>query len=490
MNLNREALRDQIYACWVGKSIGGTLGTPYEGRQELLDVTGFASAPGRPLPNDDLDLQLVWLHALEVYGPRGIDEKRLGELWLSFIPPHWNEYGICKANMRAGLLPPLSGAYNNPWKNSNGAWIRSEIWACCTPGAPALAAGYATSDACVDHGISEGTYAEIFTAVVESAAFVEKSSEKLIETGLSYLPVDCRVAKCIHTVLDGYRNGLGWQKVRQSVLDETQDLGWFQAPANIAFMVIGWLYGGGDFKKSLLIAVNCGDDTDCTAATLGSILGILGGMQVIPQDWRAHVGDEIISVAVDRGSMYRLPATCAELADRVLRQTEQVLAAFDTGITVSEAVTDLEHLSYEQLLADDAQKAKIQALTDAVWYDFAHTQVWISYPDGLDAPSGEPVSIELTLLNMTENQQYFDVDFILPAGFTLQSGPRRVMLMTQTLCTNKEQRCRFVLRAGEAVQGINRGILRLTPQGRPTDVLVPFLFFGRDADRTQESASE
>ena len=61
MQFSAAYLRERINACWVGKNIGGTLGTPYECRQEILDIQGFASSPGEPLPNDDLDLQLVWL---------------------------------------------------------------------------------------------------------------------------------------------------------------------------------------------------------------------------------------------------------------------------------------------------------------------------------------------------------------------------------------------------------------------------------------------
>ena len=28
---NRSEMRDKIYACWMGKNIGGTMGTRYEG---------------------------------------------------------------------------------------------------------------------------------------------------------------------------------------------------------------------------------------------------------------------------------------------------------------------------------------------------------------------------------------------------------------------------------------------------------------------------
>ena len=125
IKLNKEFLRDKIHACWIGKNIGGTIGGPYEWRQDILDVQGFSSAKGEPLPNDDLDLQLIWLCAMEEMGPYQLTARELGEYWLAYIPPHWNEYGIGKANMKSGILPPLCGEYTNEfWRHSNGAWIR------------------------------------------------------------------------------------------------------------------------------------------------------------------------------------------------------------------------------------------------------------------------------------------------------------------------------------------------------------------------------
>ena len=105
LQFSKDYLRDRIYACWIGKNIGGTLGTPYEGKRDLLDIHGFASKEGEPLPNDDLDLQLVWLRAVNDLGPDAINSKVLGEYWISYINPNWNEYGVCKGNMRDGVLP-------------------------------------------------------------------------------------------------------------------------------------------------------------------------------------------------------------------------------------------------------------------------------------------------------------------------------------------------------------------------------------------------
>jgi ADP-ribosylglycohydrolase len=174
MHISLSEYRNKVLGCWMGKNIGGTLGAPMEWTRAINNVSFYTQQiNGEPIPNDDLDLQLVWLAALEEQGI-DITARTLGEYWLTYITPHWAEYGTGKINMRSGLMPPLSGLENNPYKDSCGAFIRSEIWACIAPGRPEVAAKYAYEDAIVDHGDGEGMYAAIFCAVIESAAFVEK----------------------------------------------------------------------------------------------------------------------------------------------------------------------------------------------------------------------------------------------------------------------------------------------------------------------------
>ncbi len=478
LRINRQSFYDKVYGCWVGKSIGGTLGTPYEGRRELLNVTGFNSSPGRPLPNDDLDLQLVWLKAMEDYGPLGVNEHVLGEYWISYIPPHWNEYGIGKSNMKAGLPPPLSGNHENVWRHSNGAWIRSEIWACCAPGCPDIAVKYAWYDACVDHGTGEGTYAEFFTAAVESAAFVVSDRDTLIKIGLSYIPEDCRVARSIKIALDGYKRGLDWKETRQLVLDDSADLGWFQAPANIAFVIIGWLYGEGDFKKSLLTAVSCGDDTDCTGATLGSILGIINGAGALPGDWKQYVGDEIVSVAIDRGSYYGIPSTCTDLTNRVINMTSQVLAAHRAPVCISEGETDLSELSVERLTAGERHREKLLKMDGAIKYDFIHSQVEVSYASGVNISPGQEAVIHISIRNKMPEPRHMDVTYMLPEGFELMEGTRHLYLPHYSGITDASCTFTVKLRAGSSVQAVNRGVVQIAAAGRPTVILIPILFFG------------
>jgi len=318
--LNEQEYRDRVYACWLGKNIGGTIGAPYEGTQEYMSLSGFSTQAGVVLPNDDLDLQLVWLAAVERCGVERINAQTLGEFWLNFICPHWNEYGIGKANMKMGLLPPLSGDYRNDWKHSNGAWIRTEIWACLAAGRPDIAARLAIEDACVDHGTGEGTYAAIFVAALQASAFAVGDVRKCIEVALSKIPTDSRTARSVRLTIECYEKGLSPRETRDTVQKSNADIGdgWFEAPSNVSYVVLGLLYGEGDFKKSVLSAVNCGDDTDCTAATVGATLGILYGTKGIPTDWSTHIGDDIVTVSIDKGTINDIPKTCTELTERVL----------------------------------------------------------------------------------------------------------------------------------------------------------------------------
>ena len=124
--------KDKIYGGWMGKNIGGTLGGPLEGRKELMSYDFYPRLGELPLPSDDLDLQLVWLHALETYGPR-LSAVELAEQWKEHVFFPYDEYGYALTNMRRGMSPPVSGWFSNPFTDCMGSPIRSEIWAMIAP---------------------------------------------------------------------------------------------------------------------------------------------------------------------------------------------------------------------------------------------------------------------------------------------------------------------------------------------------------------------
>jgi ADP-ribosylglycohydrolase len=346
MKIDLNEYRKKLEGCWLGKSIGGTLGAPFECKRGVFDIDFYTQElSGEPIPNDDLDLQLVWLNVVEKYG-KNTRAEILGEYWQTYIVPNWAEYGAGKNNLRIGLVPPISGYMDNLYRDSCGAFIRSEIWACIAPGHPDIAVRYAYEDAIIDHS-NEGLFAEIFCAAVESAAFVEKDKYKLIDIGLSYIPKDCGIATGVKTAMNTYQGGSTWQEARINVLktvpgsfgmlmtlpeDVGDDIpvgsiGW-DAPSNIGLLIIGWLYGENDFGRSLCIAASCGEDADCTAATLGALLGIINGIDEIPEKWIEPIGSSIKTICINQcDGGVSIPKTVAELTDRVIKVTPQFLGS-------------------------------------------------------------------------------------------------------------------------------------------------------------------
>ena len=53
------------------------------------------------------------------------------------------------------------------------------------------------------------------------------------------------------------------------------------------------LYGGGDYGKSICMAVETGFDTDCNGATVGSILGMANGIDSIDMVWQKPINNKL-----------------------------------------------------------------------------------------------------------------------------------------------------------------------------------------------------
>ncbi|MDD4368161.1 MAG: ADP-ribosylglycohydrolase family protein [Oscillospiraceae bacterium] len=480
--LNEKTYHDKVMACWIGKNIGGTLGTPFEGKRQLNQITGFTSPKGEPLPNDDLDLQLVWLLAGEEQGLQNINPSVLSAYWLEYIVPHWNEYGIGKANLRAGLLPPLSGHYRNPWKDSNGAWIRTEIWASLAPADPDQAVRWAFADACVDHGLGEGTWAALFTAAVESAAFVIEDLRTLLNIGLSKIPPTCRVARSVNLAIQAYDTGKNWQEAREIVMaDSRPDLGWFQAPANVAFAVIGLLYGEGDYKKSLLIAVNCGDDTDCTGATVGALLGIMHGKAFMPQDWIDYIGDRLITISLNR-TLAAVPATCTELTQRVTALAQRWSGRGKTSIVPS--ATELPENSAREFMGDEFAR-ELQSLSPYAYaVDTPIGHILLEYDQEPILAPDETISIQITITNRTRAPQQYQLRWFLPVGWAV-AGPQSLTTFADKsrACSSGEAKeiapwdktaiGRFTVTAGTDTAPLTRLVAEISCPGLPQVGYLP-----------------
>lgn len=388
--ISRQTYRRKVLGCWLGKNVGGTLGQPHEGKPGPLSLTFYDPVPEGAIANDDLDLQLVWLAKLRQVGPK-ITERDLGQAWRDHLTYPWDEYGLCKANLFLGIEPPVSGQHNNWFTDSMGAPIRSEIWACVAPGNPDLAAALAYQDGCVDHG-GQGLFGEIFFAALESAAFVIDDRDALLDLGLEFLPPDCRVYQGVVACRESHARGDDWLGCRQAIMDAVGHENFTDAPQNIAFTILGWLYGE-DAGDAMCKAVNCGQDTDCTGATLGAILGLLHGPEYFDEKWTAPVGNEIKTMYGTIGC--EIPATLDELTDWTCEAAEGMLDAYDSPVRIGD--TDaLSGLACEHLTGQGRVKGKLKNLDWKLVVENQGLRLVTDYGGDCTIAPGESITLTLT----------------------------------------------------------------------------------------------
>jgi len=494
--LSLETYRSKVMGCWMGKNIGGTIGAPFEWRRQVNNVDFYTQdLGGEPMPNDDLDIQLLWLIMMEEQG-LNVDSAIMAEYWQAYVTPHWSEYGNAKINMRAGVLPPYSGMRNNYFKDSCGAFIRSEIWACIAPGNPTVAAKYAYEDAILDHGDGEGVYGEVFCAALESAAFVESDINKLIDIGLSYIPEDCGVAGAINCAREAHKNGLTWLDARHKVLEGfrgyvffesmhhiSEDdinrgfvdgkLGW-DVPSNIGILVIGLLYGGADFGQTLCTTVNCGEDTDCTAATVGAIFGIIYGMENIPEKWISPIGRKIKTACLNLGELGYFGDMIPQDIDNLTDRTEKIMRKLAVQFDLPVAVPGLVEKPAGDLFANKEAVAYMN--TPAIRHSFPFFETALEYVTGVGVKPGEGAKVRLTIKNKYRVQAGLTIRWYTPDGWEV--SPRREIktYVGPIHWRNHSITHEFELKPREwAHDSSNRFVIEITVDGRTTVMLVPVL---------------
>ncbi len=313
-----KAFESKVYGCWIGKSIGGTLGLPAEGKMERMNFTFYDPVPKVAPPNDDLELQLVWLDVIEKMPGSELTQEAFGTAWLRHIHYMWDEYGRCRWNLRRGVPARYAGVFENWFHAGMGSPIRSEIWACLFPGDAASAAYYAALDASLDHS-TEGIAGEVFLAVMQSLVAVDKPLLEAVNTALAHIPASCETARAIQLVLEAHAGGVEAWATWKQILEAHRAENFTHAPMNVALTVWALLYGNGDFEASILLAVNGGYDTDCTGATAGATLGLMLGADKIPQRWREPIGDGIYVGPGIHG--INAPKDVLELTQRTLKAT-------------------------------------------------------------------------------------------------------------------------------------------------------------------------
>ena len=299
--ISYETYMDKVWGCFIGKTVLGTLGAPYEGVKMPMELPFRQEMIHTMLPNDDLDLQVLWLDVAEKYGS-SFTAAMLQRAFVENCDYSPGEYAIMRKNYHKGIYPPYSGRFcNDFYIQGMGCPIRSEIWACLAPGDPAAAADYASRDGILDHE-GESVYAERFFAAMEAEAFFESDLRKLIEKGLTCIPAQCKFRTLVNDVLAFCDRHGDMKKVLAEILFAYGHPDCTNMFQNMGITLASLLLGDLDMIKTGMAALNCGFDTDCTCASAGALLGIIHGAKALNTQYELHDIKYVLGVRSNRRS--------------------------------------------------------------------------------------------------------------------------------------------------------------------------------------------
>lgn len=260
----------------------------------------------------------------------------------------------------------------------------------------------------------------------------------------------------------------------------------YDAPSNIGIMLIGWLYGEGDFSKSLCIAVGCGEDADCTAATLGSIFGIIMGAENLPEKWVSPIGDKINTICVDTTPWdYSIPGKVSELTDRVCNLMPTFMLNYCN--MMSDCGTELVMNSGEQLKGQDIKlgiyvrttfRDEIKNHTLSVKKQGVIFDVIVKYNDGIHVKPEEEKKISLTIINKLRRQRWVTVKWhLLPEEWDVSPCRETAIFLDQAHGGTAVTYAEFVITPHTMKHGRNDFILELKANGSVGTMFIPITLF-------------
>ncbi len=347
-DLTDAKLYDKMLGSWLGRGAGCTLGIPVEGWSRPK-IKEWAEMYNQPYPlaeywkeiprrgkhyrdpieiflkgkidrigsDDDLAYTVLGLLVLE---EAGIDftSEDVGKLWLKYLPMACTAEHVALENLKKGLKPPQTALKDNPFMEWIGADIRSDPWAYAAPGLPEVAADMAYRDASVSH-IMNGTYGEMFFSAAIAAAFVVDDPIEALKVGLTEIPAKCRLTETVKETLQWCAKDADWYATHDRIAKKYDGMSMAHTLNNAALTVAGLYYGAGDFEKTISYTVMGGVDTDCTAATAGSIMGAIIGAKKLPKKWVGPFGDRLTTYLIDceEHSISDLAKRCCVVAGKV-----------------------------------------------------------------------------------------------------------------------------------------------------------------------------
>jgi hypothetical protein len=305
--ITKEALRDKIMGGWAGQTIGVTFGGPTEFRfngtmiQDYQPITWYDGYLKHTMENnpglyDDIYMDLTFVDIFEKKGlDAPIEDFANAYANAGYMLWHANQAG--RYNILHGIKAPESGHWlNNPHADCIDYQIESDFAGLMSPGMPNTAS--AISDK-IGHimNYGDGWYGGVYMGAMYTLAFTSNDIQFIVREGLKSIPQQSRFYKVINDVITWHKQYPDdWKRTWFEIERKwTEDIGCpegvfvpfnIDASVNAAYVVLGLLYGNGDFTMTLDISTRAGQDSDCNPSSAGGILGTMLGYKNIPAYWK------------------------------------------------------------------------------------------------------------------------------------------------------------------------------------------------------------
>jgi hypothetical protein len=299
--MSRAVLEDKVRGGWAGQMIGVSFGAPTEFRSNgKINEAELKWTPGmveNAIHQDDLYVEMTFAEVMDRVGLDATTEQ-YGDMFRDSRYELWHANAGARRNLNRGIKAPMSGEPKyNVHADDIDFQIESDFIGLMCPGLPQASNRFADRVGRVMN-YGDGLYGGMLFGAMYASAFFETDPRRVVEQALLGIPADSGYARLIRDVLAAHAaDPADWRKAWHTIEDK-----WdrddpcpdgalepfnIDARLNGGYVVLGLLFGGGDFDKTLEIAARAGQDSDCNPSSAAGILGVMLGYEKIPEKWKA-----------------------------------------------------------------------------------------------------------------------------------------------------------------------------------------------------------
>lgn len=365
LTLSHAEYLDRVQAVWTAQMIAQRTGGRFEHKPaSVLPMTPMSHLPGYAPVDDDYYYEMVAIRAFEKYGI-GLTVQQLGQQWLENNAGSWGSSEQALLLLKRGIKAPDTGhpRHNKLWWTI-GPQFSSDVYGVLNPGMPNAAAEMARRLGHIN-GYAEGTDGAVFVAGMISIAFVDKDTHTIVRKAATLIHPDSPYRKCLDMVIAMADSGSGPDQIFRAI-DERWGIEYpatNNAVVNGGFVATSVWFGGGDFQKTIQLAVHAADyaDTDCNAANSESVVAAMHGMRALPPEPISELNDRVFGK--EMGPLQLTPPVDESITE-LARRTEKLGLA----ITVAHGAHDDGSTLHIPIQEPRTQSAELFRLADLMKY--------------------------------------------------------------------------------------------------------------------------